>query len=91
MRFKPVALGREGSTPSPGMNGGNMSEYQTFLFTCDCENRGIIFRDNIPFCRWCRSPLSTGGKIRYEDEYFPDHAELIQRLAAPLRGGRPQQ
>lgn len=49
-----------------------MSDYQSYLFSCDCEavSRGIIFKDLIPVCRYCREPLVKGGILNYNDEHF---------------------
>src|SRR3990167_2335572 len=48
-----------------------MSAYQTFLPDCKCgQGNGILFKDNIPCCRWCRKPYAKAAMINYEDEHF---------------------
>lgn len=47
-----------------------MTAYQTFLPGCDCKAGGILFRDNIPHCRWCVRPWGHGGMINYTDKSF---------------------
>jgi len=48
-----------------------MSEYKTYLFDCVCYSQGILFKNNVACCRWCRKPLVQGAMINYEDEHFP--------------------
>jgi len=56
-----------------------MSEYQTYLFDCQCcvsvclaggVAEKIIFKNLIPYCAWCRTPLVEAGLLDYEDKHF---------------------
>lgn len=44
--------------------------YQTYLQECECKNTGIIVKDGIPFCRWCRTTFGKGGSMFYKEEHF---------------------
>src|SRR6185312_3942529 len=45
-------------------------EYQTYLKDCNCKHDGIIIKDGIAVCRWCRTPYGKGGCMLYEEEHF---------------------
>lgn len=47
-----------------------MSVYQTYLKDCNCDGNGILFKDNVAVCRWCRTPYTKGGCMNYDDEHF---------------------
>lgn len=49
-----------------------LREYQTWLQQCDTEHTGVIVKDGIPVCRWCRRPYEEGGNIFYKDEHFQE-------------------
>jgi len=57
-----------------------MSEYQTYLFDCQCHISvrlaggvipRIIFKNLIPYCAWCRTPLVRAALMNYDDSHFP--------------------
>ena len=44
--------------------------YQTFLKDCDCTNGGIIIKNGVAVCRWCRIPYAECGVMPYKEEHF---------------------
>ena len=61
-----------------------MTAYQTFLPDCNCKNGGILFKDNIPHCRWCLKPWGHGGIINYNDESFKQsHTQKSKQYNKP--------
>lgn len=57
-----------------------MAAYKTYLFDCDCSSRGILFKDLVPCCRWCRTPLSEGGVVNYSNEHFANIAKKVKQI-----------
>lgn len=67
------------------------STYQTYLFDCGCPrfNSGlsgmtprILFKNLIPYCAWCRTPLVEAALMDYEEDNFPKEKKEMDKEMA---------
>ena len=49
-----------------------LPEYSTYSTKQCCKefDGGILIKDNVPHCRWCRTPYTKSGDIMYKEEHF---------------------